>query len=296
MYAGAVRSGYRFFTFTPPNLTDGAPGSFSCLYLNSLRKLEPNMKVGFIGIGKIASAVIQGLCTSEAEGLEIYVSPRNEELSLSLAARYGAVRLSNNQEVVDASEIVVIAVRPTVAKEVLGALRFRADQTVVSLVALLPYAPLRELTEPAAVACRAIPLPTVVQHNCPIPLYRADERVGRLFGYLGETLPVSDEAGLHALWTLTGLITPYYDLLGRLSEWTFAHGVERETANAYVADLFHSLSYLAQHSRSIDFGELAKHAATPGGINEQAGASIAAAGAHAAWAAAADQILPRFGS
>jgi pyrroline-5-carboxylate reductase len=173
-------------------------------------------------------------------------------------------------------------------------LRFREDQAVVSLVALLPYEPLRELTRPAGVACRAIPLPTVVQHNCPIPLNRADERVERLFGYLGETFRVEDEAGLHALWTLTGLITPYYDLLTRLSQWTVAHGVQPETANAYVADLFQSLSFLAQRTRPVDFGELAKHAATPGGINEQAGAAIDAAGAHAAWAAAADGVLLRF--
>lgn len=253
------------------------------------------MKIGFIGIGTIAGAIIQGLCTSEAEGLAIFVSPRNEKLSSSLAARYGNVsRLESNQEVVDRSDVVVIAVRPPVAREVLAALRFRADQTVVSLVALLPFAPLRELTRPAAVACRAIPLPTVTQHNCPIPLYHADERVTRLFGYLGETLPVSDEEGLHALWTLTGLITPYYDLMARLSEWTVAHGVRPETATAYVADLFQSLSFLAQRSEPIDFGELAKHAATPGGINEQAGAAIAAAGAHRAWEEAAGRVLMRF--
>ncbi|HEY4108183.1 NAD(P)-binding domain-containing protein [Puia sp.] len=254
------------------------------------------MKIGFIGIGKIASAIVQGLCTSEAEGLEIFLSPRSEAASKTLAARYANVsRLATNQEVVDASDIVILAVRPPVAKEVLGALRFRVEQTVVSLVALLPYGPLRELTQPAAVVCRAIPLPTVVQHNCPIPLFDADERVTRLFSYLGETLPVTDEAGLHALWTLTGLITPYYDLLRGLSEWTIAHGVQPETANAYVANLFQSLSFLAQHSRPIDFGDLAKHAATPGGINEQAGKELTAAAAHTAWTTAADHVLQRFG-
>jgi pyrroline-5-carboxylate reductase len=253
------------------------------------------MKIGFIGIGKIAGAIVQGLCTSAAEGLELFLSPRNEELSTSLAARYpGVHRLAGNQEVVDASEIVILAVRPPVAKEVLGALRFRADQTVVSLVALLPYQSLRELTQPAAVACRAIPLPTVVQHNCPIPLHNADGRVERLFGYLGETMRVADEKGLHALWTLTGLITPYYDLLAALSEWTVAHGVDPATANTYVADLFQSLSFLAQQSKPVDFGELARHAATKGGINEQAGKEIATAGAHESWKLAADRVLLRF--
>jgi len=254
------------------------------------------MKIGFIGIGKIAAAIVQGLCTSPAQGLQLFISPRNEELSTSLTARYPDVRrLGANQDVVDASDIVIIAVRPPVAKEVLAALRFREDQTVVSLVALLPHEPLRSLTRPAAVVCRAIPLPTVVQHNCPIPLYHADERTERLFGYLGETQHVHDEKALYALWTLTGLITPYYDLLGRLSEWTAAHGVAPETANAYVANLFQSLSYLAQQSQPIDFAELSHHAATPGGINEQAGREIAAAAAHDAWTTAADRLLTRFG-
>jgi len=93
-------------------------------------------------------------------------------------------RLADNQAVVDASDVVIIAVRPPVAREMLSALRFREDQAVVSLVALLPYEPLRELTQPAAVVCRAIPLPTVVQHNCPIPLFGADERVTRLSAFL----------------------------------------------------------------------------------------------------------------
>ncbi|HLZ88285.1 MAG TPA: NAD(P)-binding domain-containing protein [Puia sp.] len=255
------------------------------------------MRIGFIGVGRIACAVVEGLCTAEPtpEDLELFLSPRNEESSRALAARFAHVsRLESNQEVVDRSEILIISVRPPVAAEVLGALRFREEQTVVSLVALLPFARLRELTRPAAVVCRAIPLPTVVQHNCPIPLYRADERVVRLFGHLGETLPVEDEAGLHALWTLTGLITPYYDLLTRLSEWTVAHGVEPATASAYVANMFQSLSFLAQQSRPIDFGELARHAATPGGINEQAGKEISAAGAHNVWAAAAERVLQRF--
>jgi pyrroline-5-carboxylate reductase len=253
------------------------------------------MKIGFIGIGKIASAVVQGLCTSEALGLEIFLSPRNETLSTSLGARFPNVtRLQSNQAVVDASEVVVISVRPPVAKEVLGAVKFRADHTVVSLVALLPYTPLRELTQPAAVACRAIPLPTVVQHNCPIPLFKADERVERIFSYLGETLKVNDEAALHALWTLTGLITPYYDLLSTLSDWTITHGVAPATANTYVANLFQSLSLLAQNSKPVNFEELSHHAATPGGINEQAGKEIAAAGAHSAWTSSAVRLLSRF--
>jgi len=253
------------------------------------------MKVGFIGIGKIASAVVEGLCTSKAAGLEIFLSPRNETTSACLAGKYPAVRrMAENQEVLDKSETVIIAVRPAVAVEILKTLSFQTRHTVVSLIPLLKYDDLSAAVQPAAGICRAIPLPAVTEHNCPIPLFRAPKAVVDLFSLIGQPLPVADEQQLHAIWTLTGLITPFYDLLGELSAWTIDHGVDKRVANTYIADLFQSLSCLAQRAKHIDFAELAGHAATPNGMNEQAGKEIREKGAHVAWREAADRLLERF--
>jgi len=253
------------------------------------------MRIGFIGVGNIAAAVVEGLCSSGFAGLDIFLSPRNAARSAALAAAHNNVkRLGSNQEVVDRSEIVFISVRPAIAQGVLRDLSFREDHIVVSLVALLNYSELRELVRPATQACRAIPLPSVVHHNCPIPIFHANAQVVQLLGHLGEPLPVYDEEQLHALWSLTGLIAPYYQLLAGLSEWTMTHGVAAATANAYVANLFQSLSYLAQHADPIDFREMARHATTPGGINEQAGREIGEKGAHEAWVTAVDGVLLRF--
>ncbi|MBS1660533.1 MAG: NAD(P)-binding domain-containing protein [Bacteroidetes bacterium] len=253
------------------------------------------MKIGFIGIGKIASAVIEGLCTSEAQDLQLFLSPRNEKLSTQLAEKYTSIkRLSSNQDVLDSSDIVVIALRPTVAADILKTLKFRPDHTIVSLIPLLKYADLSAVVQPAATICRAIPLPTVMEHNCPIPVYRAPANVIDLFRFLGQPLVVTDEPQLHAIWTLTGLISPFYDLLGELSAWPISHGVDERVANTYVADLFQSLSYMAQKMSHIDFSELSHHAATPNGMNEQAAKEIKEKGAHDAWRVASDRLLERF--
>ncbi len=253
------------------------------------------MRIGFIGVGNIAAAVVEGLCTSGFAGLEFFLSPRNMTRGAALAAAHSNVRrLGSNQEVLDQSEIIFISVRPAISQSVLKDLSFRQDHIVVSLVALLNYAELQELVRPATQVCRAIPLPTVVRHNCPIPIFHASAPVVQLFGYLGEPIPVYDEEQLHALWSLTGLISPYYELLASLSEWTMAHGVASAAANAYVANLFQSLSYLAQHADPIDFREMARHAMTPGGINEQASREIRENGAHNAWVTAVDGVLLRF--
>lgn len=255
------------------------------------------MKIGFIGVGNIAAALVEGFSTAaELSGLEIFLSPRNEARSMALAAQYPHVRrLDSNQDVVDRSGVVIISVRPPVAAEVLGALRFRGDHTVISLVALLKYADLHRLVAPAAAVCRAIPMPAAAKHNCPIALYRSSALVEQLFTRVGAPLVVTDEQQLHALWTLTGLITPFYDLLAGLSGWAAAQGVEPRTANAYTAHLYQSLAALAQLDPGAGFAAFAKHAATPGGLNEQAGREIREAGAHQAWIDAADNLLPRFG-
>jgi pyrroline-5-carboxylate reductase len=267
-----------------------------------------DMKVGFLGVGKIAGAIIEGLCTSPTSDgssgvpasepgvdLEIFLSPRNAEKSTALAEKYPAVtRLDSNQAVLDASDIVIIALRPAVAVDILRGLHFDRRHTVVSLIPLLKYADLLPAVAPAVAVSRAIPLPAVIYHQCPIPLYHASETVTQLFGRIGQLLPVTDEDQLHALWTLTGLITPFYEQLNALSKWTTDHGVDRQTTDTYMADLFQSLSYMAQQSRPIDFAELAQHAATPNGMNEQAGREIRDSGAHAAWVSAADHLLERF--
>jgi len=253
------------------------------------------MKLGFIGVGKIVSAIVEGLCTADAAGIELFLSPRNEKMSASLAGKYSTVRrCGNNQDVLDSSDIIVIALRPAAAEEVLKTLSFHPRHTVVSLVPLLKYADLSTVVQPAGWVCRAIPLPTVVQHNCPIPVFRAPGSVVQMFRLLGQPLEVVDEEQLHAIWTLTGLITPFYELLGELSSWTVGRGVEEGMARAYIADLFQSLAYMAQRAGGVDFAGLASHAATPNGMNEQAGKEIREKGAHESWKEAADRLLKRF--
>jgi pyrroline-5-carboxylate reductase len=131
-------------------------------------------------------------------------------------------------------------------------------------------------------------------HQCPLPLFHPTPAITQLFSHIGQPLEVHDEYQLHTLWTLTGLITPYYDMLLALSNWTIDKGVPAATANAYIANMFQSLSYMAQQANPIDFQELSRHAATPKGMNEQAGKEIRESGAHQEYVKAADRLLERF--
>lgn len=253
------------------------------------------MKLGFIGTGNIASAVIEGFCTAGIEELTVYVSPRNEEQSKYLADKYACVtRMESNQAVLDHADIIFIAVRPLVAEAVVRALQFNKRHTVVSFVPFLKIAALTTAVAPACIACRAIPLPPIAVHQCPVPVFPPTPAIAQLFSHIGQPLDVHDEEHLTAIWTLSGLITPFYDMMQALSNWTIQKGVDPATANAYVANMYQALSYVAQHAHPIDFGELSRHAATPKGMNEQAGKEIRDSGAHEQYVRTADHILERF--
>lgn len=253
------------------------------------------MQIGFIGVGKITNAIVEGLCTSSIENAHIYLSPRNESNARRLAEKHTQVqRLESNQQVIDRSDIIFIAVRPAVASEVLRTLVFREEQIIISLIPLMKKADLLKLAAPATRITRAVPTPTVMQHTGPVLLFHSNDTVTQLFRHLGQPLEVTDEHQLHVLWTLTGLITPFYDLLHELSSWTGDNGVDATVANQYIAGLFQALTFAAQQDNHINFKELAQHAETPNGMNEQAGREIREKGAHHAYRIASDNLLKRF--
>ena len=256
---------------------------------------EGKMHIGFIGVGKITGAIVEGLCTSPIANTQIFLSPRNGANAQRLTDKYAQVqRLDSNQQVIDQSDIVFIAVRPAVAVDVLQKLVFRENQVVVSLVPLLNSDQLLQAVRPVTTIVRAVPTPAVMRHTGPILLFHSTDTVTELFRHLGQPVHVADEKQLHVLWTLTGLITPFYDLLQELSDWTIANGADALTANRYIAALFEALCATAQQSDAIQFNEMAKHAETPNGMNEQAGKEIREKGAHKAYSAASDNLLKRF--
>lgn len=228
------------------------------------------MRIGFIGVGNIASAVARGLATATPAPERIVLSPRNAEKAAVLAAEFAsAVVAADNQAVIDGSDLVVLAVRPPAAETVLAPLAFRAGQKVVSLIAALPYARLCDLVAPALDVVRAVPLPPVARHIGPVALYPDDPTATELFGRIGTAVPVADERQFDALATVTATAAPYYAFLARLADWLAGQGVARDAATRYVAAVAHAIAADAAHAETQGFDGLIADVATPGGMNEQ---------------------------
>ncbi len=233
-----------------------------------------SMTIGFVGTGKISSAVARGFCSGPTDRPKcVIVSPRNEEKSRRLFDEFpDLVRIaSSNDEVVAASDVVFVGLLPSVARSVLPTLPFRENQLVISMMAAVDIGEVVTLVRlsPSRVV-RTVPLPSNAQRIGPILTHPAgNKEAEQLLSIIGKPVVCTTEAEMKPLVCLTGHISSFFELQRQTQEWFESEGVQTDTARAYVSSFYASLATAADNSADT-LGELRDEAATPGGLNEQA--------------------------
>ena len=84
------------------------------------------MKIGFIGTGHISKSVINGILGSKLKINKIIVSKRNSKISSELKRKSKKIKISDdNQDIINQSNWVFLAVTPTIGKSILPKLKFK---------------------------------------------------------------------------------------------------------------------------------------------------------------------------
>jgi pyrroline-5-carboxylate reductase len=228
------------------------------------------MIFGFLGTGTITDAIVTGLMATDLPVTRIVVSPRNAAVAADLAARIARVEVAaDNQAVVDAADVLFLAVRPQVAKEVLTGLRFDRDQTIVSLIAATDHASLKAWTAPNASIVRAIPLPFVAERRGVTAIFPADPQTQQIFDALGSAVACETREEFDLLAAASSLMATYFGIMDRTTEWLVDRGFEEARARAYLAPLFQSLADTAVNAPQTRLARLREMHSTAGGLNEQ---------------------------
>ncbi len=250
-------------------------------------------RLGFLGTGTISSAIVEGLASGSPPNVRILLSPRNAQVASRLATTLPQVTVANsNQEMLDGSDIVFLAVRPQVARETLASLNFRPDHRVISLIATFSREQIAGLVAPASNITRAVPLPTVAAHLGPTAIFPSDPVTKEIFDRMGFAVEVGTEHELRALQTATAEMAAYFLFLDTLWAWLCDHGVSPSTAREYISMMFRGLGQVPQRS-DHSFAELESEFRTKGGLNEQLAADLRRSGVFDAHNAGLDAIFAR---
>ena len=219
------------------------------------------MRIGVLGLGTIATAVVEGIA---GDGHDITVSTRSQTNSSRLAHQFESVAVADNQAVVDASDIVFLGLTADAAPNVLETLRFREGQQVVSLMADLSLEATARLVAPADMAARMIPFPSIATGTSPILAYGDRVLVERLFGARNSIFALDSEDDLAIYLCAQAVLSPAVAMVKDAADWLVDQGShDAEIAEAFLRTLVGS-SLLGSPC-----SELLRALDTPGGYNQR---------------------------
>lgn len=258
-----------------------------------------DLTLGFIGTGGIASAMVRGFCTSPEFTGKINLSVhKHREKAEALKALFPE-RVSiyeSNQAAAGGSDVVFICVLPQQHEAVVRALSFREDQRVMHITGGVKLADSLALYAPAKSAARAIPLPFAARRTGPLLFYGGDEALAELMSLIGTLVRVKSERELEILGPVTGMMVPYYALLGESVGWGMDKGLSFRTALDYSSIMNETLSSFMRTDCGEDVESFLTENSTPGGVNELGLKLLRERGFYGEWREVLEAVYERYNS
>lgn len=218
------------------------------------------MKMGFIGVGAMAKAMIRGFVNSnQVKAEDIYVHAPNIEKYKQFADELGINCSNNNQEVVRSSELIILAVRPNQVVDVLREVRDNlAHKTLASIAWQVTLERLEELTSYDLPVIRLIPNVNV-EVNEGMLIYKSNENlIGEslksivdVFDLIGKTIEVEEDK-FDVSGSLMGCTPAYAYLFADIfSRSAVNHGLDKQAATEMVAQaILGSMKMINQSEKS----------------------------------------------
>ena len=137
------------------------------------------MKIGFLGAGNMGYAMLSGIAAASPEGVTGLLAYEPDTAKHARLLDCGASVCSTAAQLCDASDFLVLAVKPQMLKEALSDITVRKDQVIISICAGISADFLRACTIPEA---RII----LVMPNTPLMLGEGATALARCSGVTDE--------------------------------------------------------------------------------------------------------------
>ncbi|MEN9757876.1 MAG: hypothetical protein RL755_2063 [Pseudomonadota bacterium] len=237
-------------------------------------------KIGFIGGGNMAVSLLNGLITSGHSPQQIWVSDTNPDTLAYLSEQFGVYTSSDNNEIAREVDVVVLAVKPQILKDVAQHLAQTIEERrplVVSIAAGVSQSSLSTWLGENAAIVRCMPnTPALVltgatglhaNMNVSDPQRDLAENILRAVGI---ALWVQTESELDAVTAISGSGPAYYFLLMEAMEKTAIElGLHAETAQLLVQQTALGAAKMALESQESP-QSLRQRVTSPNGTTQKA--------------------------
>ncbi|WP_432742486.1 pyrroline-5-carboxylate reductase [Methylobacter sp. G7] len=237
-------------------------------------------KIGFIGGGNMASSLISGLIASGHTPEQIWVSDINPDTLTDLAKQLHINTSVNNDDIINAVDVVVLAVKPQILSAVaqsIAPLIQQKKSLVVSIAAGINQNSLSRWLGADTAIVRCMPNTPALVLTGATALHANDKVTAEqrdlaenILRSVGIALWVKDEAELDAVTAVSGSGPAYYFLLMEAMEKAALElGLSEQTARLLVQQTALGAAKIALESAESP-EQLRKRVTSPGGTTQQA--------------------------
>ncbi len=230
------------------------------------------MKIGILGVGKLGEALIRGMRERNKQ-VSIIGSTRSKESAKEVSQRLKIKCVTDNRELVQASDVIILCVKPHQAEAVLRPLKgvLTSKHLLISVCAALTTEQLQKWTSKKVSIIRAMPnTPALVGEGMTalalakgVSDKHADIALS-IFNSVGKTI-VLEESHMDAVTGLSGCGPAYvYLVVEALSEAGVKVGLARKTATLLAAQTLLGAARMIL-DRDVHPAELKDEVTTPAG-------------------------------
>jgi len=237
--------------------------------------LLKSKRIGFIGAGNMAQAMIKGMLESHLTVPDhLFVSNRTPGKLMKLSENYKLNVVESNEELVEKCDIVILSVKP---QDLIAAVEpisqiFLDRQIVISLAAGITM----QTLEKHLPQCRVVRLmpntPSIIGRGTlgffvNEPDEGLETLIEDLFSPLGSVMKLQDEDQFEAFMIACSSGTGFvFELMTYWQEWIEEHGFDPEVAKVMTIETFLGAAELALKTQDLGLEELQARVASKKGV------------------------------
>lgn len=249
------------------------------------------LTVGVIGVGHLMAHVVPGLMRADPPP-EIILSARSAARSAALSDRYGLEICPSNTEIVERSDVVIIAVRPFDVEETITGLPWRHEHTVLSFAGTISSATFGPHVNGAQIVL-AMPVITSEFGESPTSMWPPHPIVEALLTPCGPVIPFETEEQFQVVSGCGAYFGWVQALIMEMTNWLSAKGIPEDRARAVIAGMTRAGAVSAFERRETPLEALINDLCLPGSLTGEGLEILRNSDAFSPWEAAAESIFER---
>ncbi len=218
------------------------------------------MKIGFIGTGNIAIAIITGLLKNSYSNKNIYISDINKNILIKHQKNLNINTANDNKQLADICDIVILAVKPNIIKQVCSQIASIPIKLLISVAAGIRIASIKSWLNTTTTIVRLMPnTPAVIGYGATgiyadnITNNSQKKQINNIVNSIGIGIWIDNEELIDTITAISGSGPAYFFyMIEAIIASAVELGLDKKDAHRLVTQTALGASIMAQNTKKYE--------------------------------------------